>query len=251
MIKGDEKEIFTSEAIQCGHCATKVRMKVMCEGRDSRTTDFECTDYEGNQYTDCEDEQYKWQVLQCLVCHQINVFQSFSSSLEEYTLNGETWIRPTRIESLYPSSNKVVNQGIFFEGQYFNAIKQVIEILDSAKRNIIVIDNYIDSSLLDILSAKALDVEIKVLTKNIKEDKQFIVKAKSFIKQYRNLSVRVSSAFHDRFIVIDEQEYFHLGASIKDLGNKGFMFSQIQDPSIKQLLYERWVIEWAKAEIKV
>ena len=118
-------------------------------------------------------------------------------------------------------------QSIFFEGQIYDAYSLIIDIIKQAKHKILIIDNYIDDSILKILSKKNKNVEAVVLTSpNCNLNRLDINK---FNKQYPVLKVARTNKFHDRFIVIDNKQLFHVGASLKDLGKKCFAISKIED----------------------
>lgn len=142
-------------------------------------------------------------------------------------------------------SMKVSKEGIFFAGQYFDALSKAEEILSMANQSIWIIDGYISPDVLNLLSSKKSSVEAKILTKDVPAAVMTV--ATAFNKQYENLSIRTSQAFHDRFIIIDETEFYHFGASIKDLGNRGFMFSRIEESHIIDALRAKWAEEWGKA----
>ena len=113
-----------------------------------------------------------------------------------------------------------IKQKIFFEGQIYDAYSLIIDILKKAKNKITIIDNYIDDSILKMLSKKNKDVEVVILT-STKSNIQNI-DIQKFNKEYPTLKVAKTNKFHDRFIVIDNKELYHCGASIKDLGYKCF-----------------------------
>ena len=118
-------------------------------------------------------------------------------------------------------------QSIFFEGQIYDAYSLIIDIIKRAKYKILIIDNYIDDSILKILSKKNKNVEVAILTsQNSNLNKLDINK---FNKQYPTLKIAKTSKFHDRFIVLDNKELYHVGASLKDLGKKCFAISKIAD----------------------
>ena len=118
-------------------------------------------------------------------------------------------------------------QSIFFDGQIYDAYSLIIDIIKRAKQKILIIDNYIDDSILKMLSKKNKDVEVVILTsQNCNLTKLDISK---FNKQYPNLKVSRTNKFHDRFIVIDNKNLYHIGASLKDLGKKCFAISKIED----------------------
>ena len=121
-------------------------------------------------------------------------------------------------------------QKIFFEGQIYDAYSLVIDIIKRAKNKIIIIDNFIDDSILKILVKKNKNVEVVILTsKNSNISKLDIQK---FNKEYPILKVAKTDKFHDRFIIIDNKELYHCGASIKDLGKKCFGINRIDDIEI-------------------
>lgn len=101
--------------------------------------------------------------------------------------------------------------------------------------------------MLNLISAKDNAVEVSILTKKVSA--ALNIAASAFNKQYGNLSIRTSSAFHDRFVITDDSDFYHFGASIKDLGNRGFMFSLIEEPTVIDALRNQWKQEWAKASV--
>jgi len=142
-------------------------------------------------------------------------------------------------------SMKVSREGIFFAGQYFDALSKAAEILSVANQSIWIIDGYISLDVLNLLAPKKSSVEVKILTKDVPSAVN--TAAVAFNNQYGSLSIRTSQAFHDRFIIIDDAEFYHFGASIKDLGNRGFMFSRIEESQIIDALRTKWTEEWGKA----
>jgi hypothetical protein len=128
------------------------------------------------------------------------------------------------------------NQGVFFDGQIFDAYTLVGDIIRKAKRSIVLIDNYVDDSVLTLFSKKAKGVKCTVFTKNI--SKQLKLDAEKFNKQYGKLSLQQFNKSHDRFLIIDGEEVYHIGASLKDLGKKWFAFSKMDRESVSSLLKE-------------
>ena len=123
-----------------------------------------------------------------------------------------------------------IKQRIFFDGQIYDAYSIIIDIIKKANKKILIIDNYIDDSVLKMLTKKKSNVEVVILT----SDKSNIenLDVKKFNKEYPILKVAKTNKFHDRFIVIDNKEMYHLGASIKDLGKKCFAINKIEDVEI-------------------
>ena len=118
-------------------------------------------------------------------------------------------------------------QKIFFDGQIWDSYSLIIDIIKRAKSKILIIDNYIDDSILKMLSKKNKYVEVIILTsQNCDISKLDINK---FNKQYPTLKIARSNKFHDRFIVIDNKELYHCGASFKDLGKKCFAINKMND----------------------
>ena len=120
-------------------------------------------------------------------------------------------------------------QGIFFEGQVFDAYKFVSDLIRTAKESIILIDNYIDDSVLILFTKTKVKV---IIYTNI--TKQLELDLKKYTEQYNNLEIQQFNKSHDRFLIIDNQVY-HFGASLKDLGKKWFAFSKLEKDSVKVL----------------
>ncbi len=121
-------------------------------------------------------------------------------------------------------------QGIFFNGQVFDAFVFISKLIASAKFRIILIDNYVDENTLQLFSGKKGKVFIKIYTKQL-SNKLLMAKVK-FNEQYGSLTIKRFEDSHDRFIIIDDEVY-HIGASLKDLGKKWFAFSKLGlDPDV-------------------
>ena len=114
--------------------------------------------------------------------------------------------------------------GIFFDGEVFDAYAFIIDLVKSATKRIILIDNYVDESVLTILTQRANKVKATIYTEKIENTFQLALKKHDV--QYPKIEVKVVQNFHDRFLIIDEQIY-HVGASIKDLWKKVFAFSKL------------------------
>ena len=123
-----------------------------------------------------------------------------------------------------------IKQKIFFEGQIYNAYSLIIDIIKKANKKILIIDNYIDDSVLKMLTKKNKNVEVVILTSEKSNIQKIDIQ--KFNKEYPILKVAKTNKFHDRFIVIDNKEMYHLGASIKDLGKKCFGINKIEDIEI-------------------
>lgn len=116
-------------------------------------------------------------------------------------------------------------QGIFFNGQIFDAYKFVSDLFRSARQSIVIIDNYLDDSVLTHLTKRRKNVRTILLTKNI--PKSLTLDVEKFNEQYPPIEIKNFKNAHDRFIIIDNVTVYHLGASLKDLGKKWFAFSKI------------------------
>src|SRR5699024_10498845 len=116
----------------------------------------------------------------------------------------------------------------------FDAYELASKIIRSAKHTIILIDNYIDETTLTLLSKKKKAVEVLLLSKNI--NKQLVLDIKKANEQYSKIKAKAFSKSHDRFLVIDNTEVYHLGASLKDLGKKWFAFSKMDKNSVQNII---------------
>ena len=162
--------------------------------------------------------------------------------LKGYALNQ----RMDRIENNYENLSKEVKQislqlktqelptqGIFFDGQIFDAYAFASSLIKKAKKEIILIENYIDESTLTHLAKKENNVKVLLLTKNI--SKTLALDVKKANAQFDQFEVKEFTTSHDRFLIIDRKELYHLGASLKDLGKKWFAFSKL-DGNILEIM---------------
>ena len=125
-------------------------------------------------------------------------------------------------------------QGIFYDGQIYDAYLFVLELIKSAKVSIVLIDNYCDESVLTLLSKRDANIKAKIYTKNI--TKQLQLDLKKHNEQYPKIILKKFDASHDRFLIIDDKELYHIGASLKDLGKKWFAFSKFEIDALDILL---------------
>ena len=123
-------------------------------------------------------------------------------------------------------------QGVFFNGQIFDPYELVSKLIKDAKKNIVLIDNYIDETVLTLFSKREKEVNVIIYTKEITE--QLRLDLKKFNLQYDPIKIKEFNKSHDRFLIIDGQVY-HFGASLKDLGKKWFAFSKFDKDSLKIL----------------
>lgn len=151
--------------------------------------------------------------------HRIEVLEKKVSSIE---------IKNSELQLLI-NSNLPPQQGVFFEGQLFDAHVFISKIIKSANQSIFLFDNYIDETVLTQLSKKNKGVLVKIYTKNI--SKQLLLDIEKFNQQYEPIFISKFDKSHDRFLIVDQKEIYHLGASLKDLGKKWFAFSKLNlDP---------------------
>ena len=173
----------------------------------------------------------------------IKIVNTFIEMRKFISANGQLFERLTNVEyKLLEHDKKIdevfnqlqveenIKQRIFFDGQIYDAYSLIIDIIKKANRKILIIDNYIDDSVLKMLTKKNNNVEVVILT----SDKSNIqpIDIQKFNKEYPILKVAKTNKVHDRFIIIDNKEMYHLGASIKDLGKKCFGINKIEDMEI-------------------
>ncbi len=173
----------------------------------------------------------------------VNIMKAFIEMRKFLMINGQVFERLTSVEHKLLEHDKKfdevfnqlqleenIKQRIFFDGQIYEAYSLIIDIIKRANNKILIIDNYIDDSILKMLAKKKNNVEIVILTSNKSNIENLDIK--KFNKEYPILKVAKTNKFHDRFIVIDNKEMYHLGASIKDLGKKCFGINKIEDMEI-------------------
>jgi len=153
-------------------------------------------------------------------------FERIEQRLFLHDENFDTLFKALEDKTLKPS------QGIFFDGQVFDAYAFVADLIKSAKREIVLIDNYIDESVLTLFS-KNQAVNVTIYTQPI--SKQLKLDLKKYNAQYRPITIKPFKDAHDRFMLIDGVELYHIGASLKDLGKKWFAFSRMEMGSLEIL----------------
>ena len=120
-------------------------------------------------------------------------------------------------------------EGIFYDGQIFDAYKFAADLIRSAKKSIILVDNYVDESVLLMLSKRNAGVEADIYTQSV--DRQLQLDLQKHNSQYPPIGIHTCKKSHDRFLIIDSAEIWHIGASLKDLGKKLFAFSRLGIPA--------------------
>ena len=124
-------------------------------------------------------------------------------------------------------------EGIFADGQIYDAYEFIERLIKSAKKSILLIDNYVDESVLTMLSEKKRGVEVKVYTKELSN--ALLLAQDKFNSQYGNLSLHQTNRIHDRFMIIDNQTIYLIGASLKDAGKRLFAFTKMSEEHIEEL----------------
>ena len=222
--------------------------------RGSTVRKFRTVQKEGNREVSRDLEHYNLDVI-ISVGYRVNSikatkFRQWATSvLKQYITNGYainsekiTHQRFKELESDVALLKSKVNllenktlkpsQGIFFDGQVFDAYEFVSGLVKNAKREIVLIDNYIDESVLTLFS-KNQAVGVTIYTKTI--TKQLKLDLEKYNSQYNNIEIKKFDNSHDRFLIIDEKEVYHIGASLKDLGKKWFAFSRMDMESLSIL----------------
>jgi hypothetical protein len=168
--------------------------------------------------------------------------------LRDYLLKGYAMNqRMDRIENNYENLSKEVKQislqlktqelptqGIFFDGQIFDAYVFFSSIIKKAQKEIILIDNYIDETTLIHLSKKAKNVKVILYTKTM--NKNLTLDIKKANEQYGGFEVQSFSKSHDRFLILDGNAVYHIGASLKDLGKRWFAFTKMEKETVENIL---------------
>ena len=136
-----------------------------------------------------------------------------------------------RIDELFDKFDPkdIVKDYLFFEGEFYDAYSVLLDLLNSSKNEVIIIDNYASKELLDVL--RKINKDIIIISKNIDE-----ILIKKYQKQYNNIRFITNKTFHDRFIIIDRNKLYSCGSSFKDLGKKCFSISKIEDKDILNIL---------------
>ena len=168
----------------------------------------------------------------------INIMRAFVEMRKFLISNNEMFARLDRVELKqletdkkleevfdYIATTKEVKQKIFFNGQIYDAFSLMVKIVEKAEKELILIDNYVDVNTLNILSKKKDGVNVLIVTSgNGNLTDKDVAK---FNSQYPKLAVKISNDFHDRFFIIDRNEVYHIGASIKDAGKKSFGITKL------------------------
>lgn len=218
---------------------------------NSTTEDFSVVRQEGNRTVKRTIKHYNLDAIICVgyrvSSYKATRFRQWATSvLKEYISNGYAVnthkITEQRllnlendmqlIKSKVKNNTLEIKQGIFYNGQFFDAHLFVTNLIKQAKVNIVLVDNYIDEITLMLFSG-CQNLKIEIYTQNI--SKQLLMTVEKYNKQYNNIKLKKTKNVHDRFLIIDDKELYHIGASLKDLGNKTFAFSKMDMDSFEFL----------------
>ena len=159
---------------------------------------------------------------------------AFNQRIDRIENNFENLSKEVKQISLQLKTHELPNQGIFFDGQIFDAYVFASGLIKKAQNEIILIDNYIDETTLTLLGKKANNTKVRLFTKCISKTLELDIKKAN--EQFGNFEIQELQSSHDRFLIIDGKELYHLGASLKDLGKKWFAFSKMEMLVIDVLL---------------
>jgi hypothetical protein len=162
--------------------------------------------------------------MRCFITSNAQLFQRIDKKLLEHDNKFE------EVFSLIENKSIKPKQGIFFDGQIFDAYTFVSDLIRTAKKSIILIDNYVDDSVLTLFSKREKEVKVTIYTKEI--TKKLELDLKKYNSQYPFIEIKEFKKSHDRFLIIDNTVY-HFGASLKDLGKKWFAFSKFDKNAFK------------------
>ena len=212
--------------------------------KNSTVANFATAQLEGGRKIERQIEYYNLDVIISVgyrvKSKQGTQFRIWATNvLRDYLLKGYALNhRMDKIENNYDSLSKEVkqislqlktkelpNQGIFFEGQIFDAYVFVADIIKKARTEIILIDNYVDETVLTLLAKRTKNVAATIYTKTTSKALKLDIDKHN--SQYPTIELKIFANSHDRFLIIDQKELYHLGASLKDLGKKWFAFSKM------------------------
>ncbi len=156
-----------------------------------------------------------------LISQNIALFERFERIENRLTIHDKNF---NILFKALEDKNNIPVQNIFFDGQIYDAYSFVNDLIKLAKSEIVLIDNYIDDTVFTLFS-KYPNINFTIYTSTI--SKQLKLDFEKYSKQYKNISLKTFKSSHDRFLIIDKKDIYHLGASLKDLGKKWFAFSKM------------------------
>ncbi|MCT7493318.1 ORF6N domain-containing protein [Aliarcobacter cryaerophilus] len=161
-----------------------------------------------------------------LISQNIALFERFERIENRLTIHDENF---NLLFKALEDKNNIPVQNIFFDGQIYDAYSFVNDLIKLANSEIVLIDNYIDDTVFTLFS-KYPNINFIIYTNNI--SKQLKLDFEKYSKQYKNIALKTFKSSHDRFLIIDKKDIYHLGASLKDLGKKWFAFSKMSLDSL-------------------
>lgn len=176
-------------------------------------------------------EMRKYLANTSLLYDRMNVMEE-----RQITYQNETNEKFDRIFA-YISDHEESQQKIFFDGQIYDAFSLLIDLVGSATKSIVLVDNYVDVGTLNTLSKKKEDVSVIIYT--VKKTRLSKKDVETFNQQYPKLEVKYTEVFHDRFLIIDDKKVYHIGASLKDAGKKCFAINLLNDSGVIHDIYLR------------
>ena len=217
--------------------------------RDSTSSVLELLRKEGNRYVKRQVELFNLDVI-ISVGYRVNTTQGIlfrqwaNRVLKDYLLKGYSVNhRLERLEQRVTKTEEKIDffvrtslppqQGIFYDGQIFDAYQFVCDLVRKAKKSIVLIDNYVDDTVLTLLDKRKKGVSATIYTQQISQQLQLDISRHN--SQYAPIEVKQFNKAHDRFLLIDDDVY-HIGASIKDLGKKWFAFTLMRDMTAGELI---------------
>lgn len=156
-----------------------------------------------------------------LISQNISMFERFERIENRLTIHDENF---NKLFSALEDKTLKPSEGIFFDGQIFDSYSFINDLLKLAQKEVILIDNYVDDTVFTLFS-KHPNINFIIYTNSI--SKQLKLDYEKYQKQYKNISLKIFKDCHDRFLILDKKEIYHLGASLKDLGKKWFAFSKM------------------------
>lgn len=217
--------------------------------RESTSSVLELLRQEGNRYVKRQVELFNLDVI-IFVGYRVNTTQGIlfrqwaNRVLKDYLLKGYSVNhRLERLEQRVTKTEEKIDffvrtslppqHGIFYDGQIFDAYQFVSDLVRKARKNIVLIDNYVDDTVLTLLDKRDKEVDATIYTQQISQQLQLDITRHN--SQYAPIEVRQFNRTHDRFLLIDDDVY-HIGASIKDLGKKWFAFTLMRDLTAEELV---------------
>ncbi len=164
-----------------------------------------------------------------LISQNIITYERFERIEQRLSLHDKNF---DKLFEALEDKTKKPDEGIFFDGQIYDAYAFINDLLKSAKSEIVLIDNYIDDTVFTLFS-KYQNLKIKIYTQTI--SKQIRLDYQKYSSQYKNIELQEFKNSHDRFLILDSTEIYHIGASLKDLGKKWFAFSKFEMQALEIL----------------